>query len=252
MKDTAPAAVPWRGWPLVILRIAALGALLPLAVVAYYIATPLVRRNPVPRAFLASVGAICGLRIEVFGEEVSGPRVLLANHVSWLDILALARTSGAAFVAHDGLADFRPLRKLCEMNRTVFVARHERAGVAGQVAQIRSAIARNEALAIFPEGTTSEILLPFKSSLLSALEGDACAETAIQPVCLDYEGDLPKVAWTGTESGLRNALRILARWRPVRLTVHFLKPLEATQRSSRKTMAFTTQSAIAGTIARLR
>ena len=68
----------------------------------------------------------------------------------------------------------------------MFIARDERGSVAGQVEQVRAALGERP-LTIFPEGTTSDgtALLPFKSSLLSAVE-PLPHEVPIQPVALDY------------------------------------------------------------------
>lgn len=200
-----------------------------------------------PRVFLASIGAIAGLHVKVEGRRTKGA-LLLSNHVSWLDIPALSHASGTAFVAHDGLAEFPFLKWLCEMNDTVFIARHRRGSVAEQVEQIRAAMAETGCLTLFPEGTTSDGtgLLPFKSSLLSALE-PLPEELAVQPVVLAYQ-DVPDVSWVGEEPGLDNFKRILARLRPIRLTIRFLPPLAGGELADRKAVAAAAQTAVARAI----
>jgi len=232
------------GWPLIALRLAAMLALLVASVALYYAFAPFTARNPVPRRFLRGVGAIAGLRVQVRGARPARRTFFLANHVSWLDILAIAGRTGSAFVAHDGLAQIGPLRWLCEMNDTVFVARHERRSVSAQIEQVRAALSDTGALTIFPEGTTSDGTgtLAFKSSLLSAIEGDS--DIPVQPVWLDYGVETRAVAWVGEEPGLDNALAILARWRPVDLTLHFLPPLSSEDRTDRKRMAAAARTAI--------
>ena len=130
------------------------------------------------------------------------------------------------------------------MNDTVFIARHDRTSVADQVEQVRAAIAETGALTFFPEGTTSDGtgLLPFKSSLLSAVENLA-RSVPVQPVLLEY-AEAPGIAWVGEEHGLDNFKRILARGRPVRLTIRFLPPLEGAALTNRKTMAAAAREAI--------
>jgi 1-acyl-sn-glycerol-3-phosphate acyltransferase len=202
-----------------------------------------------PRVFLSSIGHIAGLHIRVEGRPIKGA-LLLSNHVSWLDIPALAHVAGSAFVAHDGLAAFPFLKWLCEMNDTVFIARHDRGSVAEQVRQIRAAMAQRGSLTLFPEGTTSDGtgLLPFKSSLLSALD-PLPDGVAVQPVLLAYD-DAEKIAWVGDEHGLDNFKRILARLRPVRLTVIFMPPLTGAALSDRKTISAAARSEIAAALAR--
>lgn len=228
---------PW-GWFLVAARIAALLVLVLVCVALYYLAAPFTSFNPVPRLFLRLVASTAGVRVRRTGPRPAPRTFFLANHVSWLDIPALAGLTGCAFVAHDGLASIGPLRWLCSLNDTVFVARHDRRSVAMQVEQVREALRETGALAIFPEGTTADgtRLLPFKSSLLSAIDS-ANDHVAVQPVWLDYGPDVGDLAWVGDEPGLANALRILARWRPIHLDIHFLAPLEGEARADRKAMA---------------
>jgi 1-acyl-sn-glycerol-3-phosphate acyltransferase len=199
--------------------------------------------NPWPRIFLRGVARIAGVSIDVTGRRVRQGVFLLANHVSWIDIPAIAGVTGTAFVGHSGLAETPLLRWLCRMNDTVFVARHDRASVARQVAQVREAIRDTGALTIFPEGTTSEGLLPFKSSLLSALDPRP-EGIVVQPLWLDYGPDVAEIAWLGEEPGFDNFKRILARDRPVRLTLHFLAPLEGEALANRKAIAAAAQTAI--------
>ncbi|WP_271078311.1 lysophospholipid acyltransferase family protein [Aurantiacibacter sp. MUD61] len=198
-----------------------------------------------PRVFLTGVGHAAGIDLKRRGKRVPGA-LLLANHVSWMDILALSHAANSAYVAHDGLAQFGLLKWLCEMNETIFVARHRRTSVGEQTDAIRAALDHGGTLTLFPEGTTSDgtDLLPFKSSLLGALEPLPEGAT-VQPVLLAYE-DVPQVSWVGDEPGLDNFKRILARVKPVRLTVHFLPPLSGDELTNRKTMTAAAQKAIAG------
>ena len=197
-----------------------------------------------PRIFLTGVNLIAGVRVRRHGQCVRGA-LLLANHVSWIDILALSQAANSAYVGHDGLAGQPFLKWLCDMNETVFVARHSRGSVGQQAEDIRAALDHGGTLTLFPEGTTSDGtgLLPFKSSLLGALEPLPEGIT-IQPVLLAYQ-DVAEIAWHGDEPGLSNFTRILARWRPIRLDVHFLAPLEGEALANRKAMTAAAGEAIA-------
>ena len=199
------------------------------------------RRQLVPPLFLGTMGRLAGLRVRTEGAVRPGA-LLLANHVSWLDILALARTSRSRFVAHSGLTVHGGLKWLCEQNDTVFITRDRRGTVAHQVEQVRAALGRRP-ITIFPEGTTNDgrTLRPFKSSLLSAVEPLA-GQVPIQPVALDYR-DAAEIAWFGDEPGMANVHRILARQR-VDLTIRFLEPLSGAALSDRKAMTAASQEAI--------
>jgi 1-acyl-sn-glycerol-3-phosphate acyltransferase len=194
--------------------------------------------SPWPRRFLAGVCKISGVRVTKVGAAVPAGAILLVNHVSWIDVPALAGVTGAAFVAHEGLAGIAPLRWLCSLNDTVFIARHDRRSVHRQVDQVREALRDTGALALFPEGTTGDghELLPFKSSLLAAVapppEG-----IAVQPVLLDYGRRAAEIAWLGDEHGATNFLRMVARAEPIDLTIRFLPPLLPEQAVDRKHIA---------------
>ena len=208
----------------------------------HVLASLLGQRELMPPLFLGFMGRMAGLRVRTEGRPRKGA-LLLANHLSWLDIVALAGSSRAIFVAHSGLAGHGGLKWLCDQNDTVFITRDRRGSVAAQVEQVRAALG-DRPVTIFPESTTSDgtALLPFRSSLLSAVEPLA-GEVPIQPVALDYR-DAAEIAWFGNEPGLANVRHILARPGRIELTIRFLEPLSGEALASRKMMTAAAQAAI--------
>lgn len=225
------------GWLRVVLRATAMIAWLAACLLLDTLTRVLRMKRRWPRRFLSGIGLIAGLRVIHRGHPHHGRTLFLANHVSWLDIPALAGATGTAFVAHEGLSAVPLIRWLCRLNDTVFVARHQRGSVHEQVSDVREALAELGGLALFPEGTTSDgsDLLPFKSSLLSAVE-PLPPGVGVQPVYLAYR-NAPAIAWVGEEHGVANFVKILARTRPVELVLHFLPPLHGEALANRKTMA---------------
>ena len=235
----------WR-WAIITLRILAIIAWFAAIILPHLLLTAAGRRDVIPPPFLAGIGWLAGLRMRVEGRPTPGRLLLVANHVSWLDILALAGASRAAFVARGNLADNTALRWLCVQNDTVFINRDRRATIAAQVGQVETSLAERRVV-VFPEGTTGDgcALQPFKSALLAAAERLRAGEAvAVQPVALVY-ADAANIAWVGEEPGLHNVLRILARLRPVYLTVRFCAPLRGVQLVNRKAMAGAAQAAVA-------
>lgn len=225
-------------------RLAAMLVLLIGCVALYYLWRLLPGRNPWPQNFLGAMAKLAGVEVTAIGTPARRA-LFLANHASWIDILALAGRTDTAFVAHSGLAGHGALKALCDMNRTVFIARHDRASVSEQVGQVRAAMADAKPLTIFPEGTTSDgtHFLPFKSSLLSAIDPPPPG-VAIQPVLLDYGPGAADVAWLGSEPGPANFFKILGRPGPTRLTIHFLPPLAGEALTNRKTIAAAAEAAV--------
>lgn len=223
------------GWLRIVLRLALLILWLLACVAAYYIVQPFTRHNPVSPRFLGGAARIIGVRRQVAGYPLRRDALLLANHLSWLDILNLAPVTGTAFVAKSELAKVPLVGWLCSLNETVFVERGARLAVGGQVDAVRAALATGRPVTLFPEGTTGDggELLPFKTAMLDVLDPPPVG-VRVQPVVLDYGSATADIAWVGEESGLDNALRILARPGTIALRMNFLEPFVPAEAGGRK------------------
>lgn len=201
--------------------------------------------SPFPMWFLGATARVVGARVERVGTPLRRDVFFIANHVSWIDILALAGASGTAFVAKWELSQVPVIGWLCTLNRTVFVKRENRMGVAEQVNALREALQDNWSVTVFPEGTTTDgqSLLPFKSSMLSVLEPPPSG-VLVQPVLIDYGLVAEDIGWIGEESGLNNARRTLARRGTFRLRIHFLEPFSPEEFRGRKAIAARARGAI--------
>lgn len=217
-------------------------ALLLLAVLThvpmYYLWRLLHLPSPWPRWFLGRGARIAGARVEKIGTPLRRDVFYVSNHLSWIDILALGGASGTAFVAKAEIGTAPVVGWLAGMNRTVYVKRENRLGVAEQINQLRDALADNWAITIFPEGTTTDgkSLLPFKTPMLRVLEPPPPG-VMVQPVLLDYGDFGEEIGWIGQERGLNNARRILSRKGSFPLRVHFLEPFDPRDFPGRKAIA---------------
>ncbi len=202
--------------------------------------------SPWPRLFLGNVARIVGARIHVVGTPLRRDVVFLANHLSWIDILLIAGATGSAFVAKGELARVPLIGWLCTLNRTIFVSREDRLGIAEQIARLRAAIGEGWAVTIFPEGTTGDgvTLLPFKASLLAALDPPPPA-TQVQPIRIDYGDATTELAWVGDEPGQSHALRVLRRRGRFDATLRCLTPFDPASCGGRKAVAATARDRIA-------
>jgi 1-acyl-sn-glycerol-3-phosphate acyltransferase len=199
--------------------------------------------SPWPRRLLRGVGWLAGARVRTVGPRPSASTLIVANHVSWLDIPMLAGATDCAFVAKGGLRAHPFMRWLCEQNGTVFVERDRRASIADQLRAMDGALRSHKPLCLFPEGTVGPggQLLPFRPALLKIAEQTSISLT-IQPVAIDYGPHAPEFGWPAGESGQANFLRLLGRKGTVAVTLRFLAPLASGQ--DRKALARLSQEAI--------
>ena len=125
--------------------------------------------------------------------------MVVANHSSWLDILALGALGPLVFVSKAEVAGWPGIGWLARATGTLFVRRDRRGEAGGQVAAIRERIERGEVVCLFPEGTSSDgrRVLPFKPTLLAAVPPGM----PVQPVSLAWrapEGEDPRFyGWFG-------------------------------------------------------
>jgi len=205
----------------------------------------LFRRSRWPRRFLGAAASICGAHVRTVGDPVRPSSLLVANHVSWLDILVLGGATGCAFVSKDSLGHGL-IHWLADQNATLYVKREHRKGARDQAAMIARALDGEKAVALFPEGTTGpgDALLPFRPTLLEAA-AYAGGQVAIRPVAIDYGAAQTEVGWWH-EPGKDNILRVLGRRGRLPVTVRLLHPVP---HSDRKTLAADVKGAIEAALA---
>lgn len=222
--------------------------LLFLACLPAHLAMRSLGRSRWPSRFLRWAAWICGVDARREGPPASRGTLLVANHVSWLDIPVMAGATGCAFISKAEMRDHPLMRWLADQNGTIYIDRSDRRAVHGQVASLAEALTRDQPLALFPEGTVGDggRLLPFKPSLFAAVapppEG-----IAIRPAAIDYGPAAPLIGWGTGEPGMDNFLRVLGRKGRLAVTVRLLPPIAP--ESDRKRLAQSAHDAIAAALA---
>ena len=114
-----------------------------------------------------------------------GPLLLVANHISWLDILVLHAAGFCRFVSKADIKDWPVIGMMATQAGTLYIARDSRRDALRVVHHMRDALLRGEVVAVFPEGTTSDglTLLPFHANLIQAA---ISAESPVLPVALEF------------------------------------------------------------------
>jgi len=210
----------------------------------------LLRRSQWPPRFLRHAALIAGVRPTVEGQPLRPHSFVIANHISWLDILILGGWTGTAFIAKAELDGAPLLGWIADQNRTLYVERSARGEVQQQVSRIVEALKHQQPLTVFPEGTTGSgrQLLKFRSTLLEAV-APAPADVSVRPVAVDYGDHADVVGWHGGEGGIANFKRVLRHRGSIPVTVRLLDPLPPTD--DRKALARQAQHAIAAAVTSL-
>ncbi len=203
---------PSRVW--FALRLAGVAAgvlvLLPVQWVCWRFRLP--ARRIVPMLFHRWVCRVLGVRVRLTGPIPDDrPLLIVANHVSWLDISVLGSLVPLSFIAKSEVADWPLFGLFATLQRSVFVDRQRRSATRDVNREIAGRLAEGDPLILFGEGTTGDgnRILPFRSALLGAARevmsaGDATV--TVLPLAITYVRQdglplgrraRPGIAWYG-------------------------------------------------------
>lgn len=196
-----------------------------------------------------------GLRVHMIGTPVQDRGVLMvANHTSYLDILAIGGSVVCSFVAKSEVAGWPFFGTFARLQRTVFVERQRRSKTGESRDVIRDRLIEGDALVLFPEGTSNDgnRVLPFKSALMGAAQAevgrDANGEplhALVQPVSVAYTAvhgipmgreTRPLYAWYGDMELIPHLWESLLSG-PVDVVIEFHEPMTVDSVGGRKNLA---------------
>lgn len=167
---------------------------------------------------------LCGLRVSQQGDPVLQGGVLwVVNHISWLDIFVLNCVRSTAFIAKSEIRHWPLIGWLAAGAGTIFIERASRHAVHKVGHAMQAHFAREQAVGLFPEGTTSSgfDLLPFYANLF---EPARKAAVQIQPAALLYfhQGRRSDVAAFVGEQTLLDSLWCVLSTSDLAVEIHFL------------------------------
>ncbi|MCE2917334.1 MAG: 1-acyl-sn-glycerol-3-phosphate acyltransferase, partial [Rubrivivax sp.] len=180
-----------------------------------------------------------GLSLHVSGTPRPGATLVVANHVSFIDIAAIhAAAPQVRFVSKADVLSWPVLGALIRNAGTLFIERERKRDALRVVHSIAAALEAGDTIGVFPEGTTGlgRELLPFHANLLQAA---IATGTPVQPVLLRYDdADGPFSAvptWLGETTLLQAIWRVASA---PRLAVHvsLLSP-QGTRHADRRALA---------------
>lgn len=190
---------------------------------------------------------VLGMDLRVHGQPVAqGPALIVANHMSWLDILALHAARHCRFVAKSDVRRWPLIGRMATGAGTLYIERESRRDALRVVHHMADSLRAGDVLAIFPEGTTSDgtALLPFHANLLQAA---IAADVPIQPVALCFVDAATGVhtlapCYIGDDTLVGSLWRTLAS-APIQVIVHYGPP-QACDGRDRRAWASDLRSAI--------
>ncbi len=172
------------------------------------------------------------------------------NHISWVDIPALATQQPLHFLSKAEVRKWPFIGWFAERVGTLFIQRGAAGAASKSLSEITHCLEQGGNVAIFPEGTTTDgsSMRTFHGRLLQAAID---AKTKIQPVALCYpheSGSNPYVRYVG-EMSFIDSLLGLTQAKSVDAELHYLQPitlhLQQPDKVSRKQLAQLAQQAIA-------
>jgi len=181
-----------------------------------------------------------GMTVKVSGVSPRpGATLIVANHVSWLDIAAIhAAAPHARFVSKADVLAWPLLGWLIKNAGTLFIERERKRDAVRVVHAMAEALQAGDSVVVFPEGTTGEgpQLLPFHANLLQAAVSTA---TPVQPVVLRFadaaQAYSPAVVYVGETTLLQSVWRV-ASARGLVAHVELLPPI-STAHTERRALA---------------
>jgi 1-acyl-sn-glycerol-3-phosphate acyltransferase len=202
------------------------------------------------RQWARANAVLLGMDWQASGNVPRETTMLVANHLSYLDVIALALRCDAVFVAKSEIAHWPLIGFLARCMGTIFIERRRKRDILRVNALITSALRNGQSVIVFPEGTTSDgaTVLPFKSSLL---EPAVKLGVPVHCASLHYATAVPdesaatSVCWWGEMDFVPHLWRLF-QLKGFSAAVHFgATPLLA---ADRKTLARIAQARIAATL----
>jgi 1-acyl-sn-glycerol-3-phosphate acyltransferase len=174
------------------------------------------------RALLASLG----ITRESRGPAPRTGTLLVANHLSWLDIPLALASWPCAFVAKREVRRWPLVGPLGEALGVIWIDRARPRDLLRVIPLVESALGGGHTVMLFPEGTTTDgrTIRSFRSGLFEAAVRAKATVTSVAFSAAATSRDPSALCWLGDETLVANLVRV-AGLRGARLTVYVGPPV---------------------------
>jgi len=156
-----------------------------------------------------AVCRVLNLHLHITGQPHPDAKLWVANHISWLDIIALGSQLPCQFIAKGDVADWPVIGYLAQGIGTLFVKRGDASQTSTTAELMLWRFRQGKRLLLFPEGTTTngERVLRFHGKLFKPAQ---LAHISVQAIALRYTGEAAQLApFIGEDEFLPHLFKLL-------------------------------------------
>jgi 1-acyl-sn-glycerol-3-phosphate acyltransferase len=211
------------------------------------------QRLELNRAWSLRMLQLCGMRLVVHNDGVRLDEgvLVVANHISWIDIYVINAWRPTPFVSKAEIRKWPVVGWCAQQLGTVFIQRERRSDAKRIMHELADRLNSGELMCVFPEGTTTDgvQLLPFHANMFQAA---VSASRPVQPVCLMYEDAQGRQSTAPAyidEMSLGESLDALLRGGP--LTAHVYVGAPLAPGADRRLLAAEAQASVSAALAAL-
>ena len=171
---------------------------------------------------------LLNIQVRAAGALPAGPALLVANHLSWIDIVAVLAHYDCTFVAKADVRAWPLVGPLGDALGVIWIDRTRKRDLIRAVALLSDALCGGDRVLLFPEGTTTtgREVLPFRSSLVEAA---VRVGVPVVPIALSTHADNDQgetLCWVGNETLWAHLPRVRAV-RSAMFEIRILAPMGA-------------------------
>jgi len=196
------------------------------------------RGEEVVRRWSGRMFQVLGVKLVVQGQVTAGAKLVVSNHVSWLDIVAINSVLPSRFVSKAEVARWPVVGYMVTAAGTLYLERERRRDARRVLGLMSEALREGYTVAVFPEGTTGDghALLHFHANMMQAAID---APAPVQPLALRYSDQAHEISPAGAFVGDTTLWQSL--WSVITargLTVHLaILPQQLPDQADRRLMA---------------